>query len=94
MAKKKKKFVDLEEMNVILRIPKDAVGLTIRVQLIGEDGELKKVERKLSVADIHTARTDFLDNVEFGDDYDAKFELTDEGREYLERLAELAGGDL
>ena len=87
MAKKKKKGIDLDEMNVILRIPKDAVGLTIRAQLIGEDGELMKVERKLSVTDIHTARTDFLDNVELGDDYDARFVITEEGRKYLEKLA-------
>ena len=45
-----------------------------------------KVTKKLAVSDIHDQRQAFLDNVESGDDYDARYVLTDEGREYLEQL--------
>ncbi|MBO5570565.1 MAG: hypothetical protein J6A79_16770 [Clostridia bacterium] len=82
----KKKYIDLEEMNIILRIPKEAVGLTLKAQLVGKDGKLMKVVRKLSVTDIHTARTDFLENVPDGDDYDAMFMLTDEGKASLDEI--------
>lgn len=94
MAKDKKKsshksgeMIELEEMNIFLRIPKEAVRLEITAQVINENGELMKVSTKLSVSDIRDRRQEFLDNVEDGDDYDARFVLTDEGREYLRGLA-------
>lgn len=90
---KKKKYVDLDEMNAILRIPKETVSLTLKVQLIGEDGKLMKVERKLTVSDIHAARSAFLENVPDGDEYDAKYVLTDEGRAYLEQVATGMAGE-
>lgn len=80
------KIVELEEMNIILRIPKSAASVTVNAVLIDENDKTVKVSRRLSAEDIRSARQDFLDNVENGDDYDAHYVLTDEGREYLEQL--------
>ena len=99
MGKTKKKAepktMELEEMNIFLRIPKDAVALEVTASLLAEDGKLMKVSKKLAVSDIRDQRQDFLDNVEDGDDYDARYVLTEEGREYLEQLEKSLeeGGD-
>ena len=88
MGKKKKeepKTIELEEMNIFLKIPKDAVALEVTASLIA-DGKVQKVSKKLSVSDIRDKRQDFLDNVEDGDDYDARYVLTEEGMAYLESL--------
>lgn len=85
--KKKHEEVALEEMNIILRIPIEAVSVTVTAKVIEKDsGDLLEVQRKLTTQDIFKARRDFLDYVEDGDDYDAKFVITDEGRRYLEEL--------
>ena len=90
MGKTKKKAepktMELEEMNIFLRIPKDAVALEVTASLLAEDGKVMKVSKKLAVSDIRDQRQAFLDNVEDGDDYDARFVLTEEGRDYLEQL--------
>lgn len=89
MAKKKdRKVIEVEEENIILRIPRDAAGIEVTATLIGEDEKVQKISRKLSVSDIREARQAFLDNVEFGDDYDAKFVLTEKGQKYLDGLEE------
>ena len=93
MAKKKTKpddvgkTIELEDINIILKIPKEAVALEVTASLI-LDGELRKVGHNLSVSDIRDARQAFLDNVEDGDDYDARYVLTEEGMAYLEQLKE------
>ena len=90
-GKKEPKTVELEEMNVILRIPKTAASVTITAVIINEDDESVKVSHRLSAEDIRDARQAFLDNVEDGDDYDARFVITEEGMEYLRSL-EKGGG--
>ena len=82
----KRREIELEQMNVILKIPTDAVSLTITAKMLDEDGKLMSVSRTLAVSDIQEARKDFLDNVEDGDEYDAHYVLTDEGRAYLDAL--------
>ena len=83
------KVIELEEMNIFLRIPKEAVALEVTASLL-MDGKVQKVKNSLSVSDIQDRRQDFLDNVEDGDDYDARYVLTEEGKAYLESLE---GGD-
>ena len=83
------KVIELEEMNIFLRIPKEAVALEVTASLL-MDGKVQKVSTNLSVSDIRDRRQDFLDNVEDGDDYDARYVLTEEGKAYLESLE---GGD-
>jgi hypothetical protein len=59
--------------------------------VINEDDKSVKVSRRLSAEDIRAARQDFLDNVEDGDDYDARYVITDEGLKYLASLKECGG---
>lgn len=87
-GKKEPKSVELEEMNIICRIPKTAASVTVNAVVINEDDKTVKVSRRLSAEDIRAARQDFLDNVEGGDDYDARYVITDEGLEYLASLKE------
>lgn len=86
MGKGKDKIVELQEVNIILRIPENAASLEVSASLVDVNGKLVKVKKKLSVQDIFKARQDFLDNVEDGDDYDARYVLTEEGKAYLEEL--------
>lgn len=83
--------VELEEMNIIIKVPKDALKVTVKVQVPGYDGEVMKVKKKLLKTDLDKARKDFLDNVEGGDDYDAKFVITDKGAKFLEEIHERQG---
>ena len=77
---------DQVDLDVILKIPKEAVCLAITAQIFDEDGKLQEVETKLKVSEIMDARRDFLDNVEGGDEYDARYVVTEAGREYLKSL--------
>ena len=85
---KKKKEIDLDEVNIILRIPENAAEITVSATLLDKKGRPMEVSKKLSIQDIFKARKDFLDNVPDGDDYDTKYVLTDEGRVFLERMME------
>ena len=89
--KDEKEIIELEEMNVILRIPVSAASVTVIALLIDENDEPVKVTRRLSAEEIRSARQVFLDNVTDGDDYDARFVITDEGKDYLELLKEGGG---
>lgn len=81
---------DLDLIPIIIRIPKDSAHLNINANIVGTDGETKKVSLNWGVSDIFQARKDFIDNVG-DDDYDAKYVLTDEGRAYLEELRKKNG---
>ena len=83
-----KKEVELKEMNIFLKVPESAVALEVSAKIIDGNGNLVRVGKSLTVQNLFRARKDFLDNVPDGDDYDAKYVLTDTGRECLERLME------
>lgn len=83
MSKKNVELVELDEMGIIIRIPKNCKKFKIKAT-VDIEGVDTKVTRKFSFEDIMTARQDFLDNVEFGDDFDAKFQVTEEGLRWLE----------
>lgn len=85
---KRQKEVELAETNIILKIPENAVSLSVTANLLDENGKLVKVSKNLTVKDIFEARQAFLENVEDGDDYDARYVLTEEGRAYLNHLME------
>lgn len=80
--------IDTEMVNIILKIPKDTVVLSVEATVL--DGEqppskqTKIMKADFSPSDIFDMRMDFLDNVEAGDEYDAVYVLTDEGRKYVE----------
>lgn len=74
------------DMNIIMKIPRNTVRLEATISFFGGNGEVLKAAKVYDVEEINQCRQDFLDNVEFGDDYDASFVLTDLGMEYLESL--------
>lgn len=84
--------VNLEEMNIFLPIPTESVCVEVIAGVLDSDGKLRKVSTKLSASEIWKKRQAFLDNVEFGDDYDGKFVITEEGRKYLEELVQRKEG--
>lgn len=87
-----KKNVELEEMGIIIRIPKNCKKFKIKAT-VDIEGVDTKVARKFSFEDIIAARQDFLDNVEFGDNYDAKFQVTEKGLKWLEEQLKKDGGN-
>ena len=63
--KAKPEYVELEEINIITRIPSKAARITITAEFIDEEsGELRKCHKRLCADEIRKARQDFLDNVE------------------------------
>ena len=78
--------VELEEYNLIIKIPRESIKLEIKAVFLDDNDELATVCKTLKLRDIQEARKDFLENVEDGDDYDARYVLTDEGREWLEEF--------
>ena len=78
--------IEVEEINIILKIPKETARLHVEATVLNPSGNPQKIAKTLSVSEIQKARQDFLDYVEFGDDYDAEYTLTEKGRELLERM--------
>ena len=78
--------IELNEINIILKIPADAAKLEITALMLDENNDVVKVVKQLGLEDIHEARRDFLLNVGEDDDYDVRYVLTDEGRAYLKQL--------
>ena len=76
-----RKEVELEEARVVLNLPVNAVTAKIEVTVF-ENGELVKVERELSLADLRQAFKDGEDAILDDDMYT----ITDKGREYFESL--------
>lgn len=79
------KTIMLDEMNIFMRVPENVKKLKI-IATIDVDGKDIKVKKKLNKDEIDALRKDFLFYVDGGDDYDAKYVLTDAGREYIEKL--------
>lgn len=79
------KATDIELYNIIMQIPRNACELTITAKII-EGDKVVEVQGVYNVSEIFQARQDFLDNVDFGDDYNATYALTDKGMAYLEEL--------
>lgn len=89
--KKKPNDVELEEINIILRIPKEAVELKVTASLIDDEGQVMKVSTKHPASVIRKMRRAFLDNVMGGDDYDTRYILTEKGLDYLDSLQKGGG---
>ena len=78
--------IELKECGVILHLPENTISAEINVQYMNEDGEIKKVQKSLSPSEIYKAMKDYEDNY---DDPDARYVITDEGLEYLEKRGEI-----
>lgn len=80
-------IINEDLIHIIIAIPKDTARLIVNAAMLVEDLNPVTVEMEMSVSEIMQARKDFLDYV--GDDeYDAKYTLTEKGRELAARLAE------
>ena len=79
-----KKTIELEEMNIIIRVPKESIRLEMIASVLDEDGEILDLHKEFPVSKIHEMRNAFLDNVEDGDDYEGRFVLTSKAEEELE----------
>lgn len=77
--------IDLEQINVILQIPKNTAKLKIEAVIVDDDNQAHIVTRSLSTQEVFEARKDFTDWVD-EEEYDAVYTITDLGREYLESL--------
>lgn len=87
-------FIELDEINVIIKIPQDSARIDLTAHILDDDGHVVKVCKTLRSEDIREARRDFLDNVEEGDDYDARYIITDEGRAWLEKMENLKNDEV
>ena len=73
-------IIMLTEKYIVLGIPEDTVEATITVKVY-LDGELQTVEKKLCMSEVRAA---FKEAEENYIPSDAVFQLTEEGRRYLE----------
>ena len=69
--------IDTELVNIILKIPKDTVVLSVEATVL-KDKKSQIMKADFSPSDIFDMRMDFLDNVEAGDEYDAVYVVADE----------------
>lgn len=83
---KKGEVVELDEINIILNIPANAARLDVTAYLFDDDGKSVKVQSVLNAEQIRKCRIDFLENVDGGDDYDARYVLTEAGKKWLEDI--------
>lgn len=75
------KSVELEEMDIVIGIPKEAARIRITADVFVNDKQLS-VTRVLNPSDIFNSRKDFLD---LAGDEDV-YVLTDEGRKLASKL--------
>lgn len=83
---KKGEVVELDEINIILNIPSNAARLDVTAYLLDDDGKTVKVQSVLNTEEIRKCRSDFLENVDGGDDYNARFVITEAGKKWLEDI--------
>lgn len=89
MANEKER--ELEEWAIIVRVPKDAVGLVIAAKILEGDNVID-CHKTLTAHELFKARNDFMDWVG-DDDYDATYMLTEEGKRWAEELRKSNVGD-
>ena len=77
--------LDTELIHIIVQVPKDTVAVSFDAKLF-QNGQLVTAHMDMSAEEFRWARQDFLDNVDGGDEYDAVYTLTDEGKAYAEKL--------
>lgn len=77
-------FEDGDLMGIIVKIPKTIFKMEVICHVIDDNDEVQKMHGKFTLDDIMSLRKDFLENVECGDEYDATYVITDEGKEWLE----------
>lgn len=79
-----KKYVELDEMDIMLRVPAGACALELTAIMMDENHKTYEVSRVITPAELFRAREDFLKYI--GDDYDATYFITEKGKKWLEEL--------
>lgn len=77
--------IELEQINIILQIPKNTAKLKVEAVIVDDDNQAHIVTRTLSTQEVFDARKDFTDWVD-EEEYGAVYTLTDLGREYLDSM--------
>lgn len=80
MSDASNKEASVETMPIIIRIPVNSAHLEIKAKIMDEDGQTTEGICSFTPNQIAAARRDFLDNVDWGDEYDAVYSLTEEGK--------------
>ena len=75
--------MDLQEMNVILRITKDVESITVTARLKDENCGLTYAKRFFAAREICSVHQKIIENIESFDDNEGLCVLTDASREYL-----------
>jgi len=75
---------DIKFMNVLLTIPENSVQVIVNVKTM-ENGEIVGIVGTYGPKDIREIRSDFLEAVPDGDDWNAVYTLTDEGQKYVDK---------
>lgn len=78
-------LLDTDLIHIIVQVPKDTVTVSFDAKMI-RNGELVTAHMDMTPEEFRQARKDFLDEVDGGDEYDAVYALTEEGKEYADRL--------
>ena len=79
-----KKYVELDEMDIMLRVPADACALELTAIMMDENHKTYEVSRVIIPAALFRARDNFLKYI--GDDCDVTYKITDKGKEWLEEI--------
>lgn len=83
VATNEKKTEELQEINVILRIPKDTDSISITARLKDRNCRQTIAKRFFTAKEILTAHQHFSGRSEDCDDYEGLCVLTDKSREFL-----------
>ena len=75
---------DIKFMNVLLTIPENSIQVTVDVKTM-ENGEIVDLIGTYNPKDIREIRSDFLQAVPDGDEWNAVYTLTEKGQEYVDK---------
>lgn len=81
-----------ELINIIVKVPENTVACRFTAKML-DDGKLVEAHMDMTPEEFRQARQDFLDNVDGGDEYDALYALTEEGKAYADKLMGVEHGD-
>lgn len=80
---------DIKGTYIIIGVPKEAIDVTLRCKLFDtQTNSIADFAVHLDITGIANARHEFLEIIYDGDDYNARYVVTEEGLKYLRQLQE------
>lgn len=79
---------DSENQAIIMQVPEGAINAELKLAVMDADLTVHEEKQHMARRDIKNARAQFLQYIPDGDDYDAVYVLTDEGRALVEKQEE------